>query len=180
MGIREQLDQDLKRAMRSGDKLRSSVIRLLASAIKNREVEKRTQAMPARAEGEVDARWESAPDAMRAEVERRGALTEEEILQVMASACKQRRDAIEQFRHGGREDLASKEEAELRVLEGYLPQPLTEGEIQARVAEAIAAAQAKSVKDMGKVMAIVMPQVAGRADGKIVSTMVREALAKGG
>ena len=171
MAIKDRLTQDLKTAMRDGDKIRVSVLRLLGSLIKNREVAKRTDlAKGAAAQG--------APLA-EAELEAQGQLTDAEVLQAIASACKQRRESIEQFQKGGRMDLATAEEAELKILEGYLPQALTPEELRARIAEAIRATGATSVKEMGKVMSALMPQVQGRADGKLVSELVREALAKG-
>ena len=148
MDLKSQLTNDLKDGLRSGDKLRVSVIRLLTAMIKNREVDKR------------------------------GPLTDPEVLQAISTSCKQRQEAIEQFRQGGREDLASKETAELAILQSYLPKPLTAEELQELVQEAIREAQATSAKEMGKVMALLMPRVTGRADGKVVNTMVREALAK--
>ncbi len=148
MDLKSQLTNDLKDGLRSGDKLRVSVIRLLTAMIKNREVDKR------------------------------GPLTDPEVLQAISTSCKQRQEAIEQFRQGGREDLASKETAELAILQSYLPKPLTAEELQGLVQEAIREAQATSAKEMGKVMALLMPRVTGRADGKVVNTMVREALAK--
>jgi len=147
--LKTQLTNDLKDGLRSGDKLRVSVIRLLTAMIKNREVDKR------------------------------GPLTDPEVLQAITTSCKQRQEAIEQFRQGGREDLASKETAELAILQSYLPKPLTAEELQGLVQEAIREAQATSAKEMGKVMALLMPRVTGRADGKVVSTMVRETLSKG-
>ena len=149
MDLKSQLTNDLKDGLRSGDKLRVSVIRLLTTMIKNREVDKR------------------------------GPLTDPEVLQAVSTSCKQRQEAIEQFRQGGREDLASKDTAELAILQSYLPKPLTAEELQGLVQEAIREAQATSAKEMGKVMALLMPRVTGRADGKVVNTMVREALAKG-
>ena len=148
MDLKTQLTNDLKDGLRSGDKLRVSVIRLLTTMIKNREVDKR------------------------------GPLTDPEVLQAVSTSCKQRQEAIEQFRQGGREDLASKETAELAILQSYLPKPLTAEELQGLVQEAIREAQPTSAKEMGKVMALLMPRVTGRADGKVVNTMVREALAK--
>ncbi len=148
MDLKSHLTSDLKDGLRSGDKLRVSVIRLLTAMIKNREVEKR------------------------------GPLTDPEVLQVISTSCKQRQEAIEQFRRGGREDLAGKEAAELAILQSYLPKPLTTEELQGLVREAISEAQATSAKEMGKVMAILMPRVTGRADGKVVNTMVRESLSK--
>ncbi|MEK7206183.1 MAG: GatB/YqeY domain-containing protein [candidate division NC10 bacterium] len=142
------LGEDLKAALRSGDKLRVSVIRLLTALIKNREIEKR------------------------------GPLTDAEILQAIMTSCKQRQESMDQYRQGGRQDLVDKEAAELSILQSYMPKPLTSEELQAMVLEAIREVQATSPKEMGKVMAILMPRVTGRADGKVVNTLVREALSK--
>jgi len=146
--LKAQLNEDLKSALRSGDKLRTSVIRLLTALIKNREVEKR------------------------------GPLTDAEAIQAVSASCKQRQEAIEQYRQGGRQDLVDKETAELAILQSYLPAALSPDELQTLVREAIRDAQASSPRDMGKVMALLMPKVTGRADGKAVSTLVREMLSK--
>ncbi len=146
MDLKTRLGEDLKAALRSGDKLRVSVIRLLIALIKNREVDKR------------------------------GPLTEAEVLQAITASCKQRQDSIDQYRQGGRQDLVDKETAELAILQAYLPAPLTSQELEAMVREAIQESHATSVKEMGKVMGVLMPRVTGRADGKVVSTLVREAL----
>lgn len=135
--------------MKAGVKTETWTLRLLLNAIKTREVEKR------------------------------GELTEPEILQLIVKESNQRREAIEQFRRGGREDLVLKEEAELQILEKFLPKPMTPEELLAKVREAIAATGAVAVKDMGKVMAYLMPEVSGRADGKEVSQLVREELSGG-
>lgn len=142
------LGEDLKAALRSGDKLRVSVIRLLTALIKNREIEKR------------------------------GPLTDAEVLQAIMTSCKQRQESMDQYRQGGRQDLVDKEAAELSILQSYMPKPLTSEELQVLVLEAIREVQATSPKEMGKVMAILMPRVTGRADGKVVNTLVREALSK--
>jgi len=146
--LKTRLGEDFKSALRSGEKLRLSVLRLLIALIKNREVEKR------------------------------GPLTDAEILQAIVASCKQRQEAIEQYERGGRQDLVEKEKAELLILQSYLPQPLTSEELQTMVFEAIREAQAASLKEVGKVMAVLMPKVTGRADGKVVNAMVREALTK--
>jgi uncharacterized protein YqeY len=146
--LKGQLTEDLKSALRSGDKLRTSVIRLLTALIKNREVEKR------------------------------GPLTDAEAIQAVSASCKQRQEAIEQYRQGGRQDLVDKETAELAILQSYLPAALSPDELQTLVREAIRDAQASSPREMGKVMALLMPKVTGRADGKVVSTLVRELLSK--
>jgi uncharacterized protein YqeY len=146
--LRIRLAEDFKQSLRSGDKLRLSVIRLLTALIKNREVEKRDP------------------------------LTDAEVLQAIVASCKQRQEAVEQFRRGGRQDLADKESAELEILQSYLPKPLTSEELQTMVLEAIREVQATSPKEMGKVMGVLMPRITGRADGKMVNTLVREALSK--
>ncbi|MBP2672075.1 MAG: uncharacterized protein H6Q85_2141, partial [candidate division NC10 bacterium] len=146
MDLKAQLTEDLKSALRSGDKLRTSVIRLLTALIKNREVEKR------------------------------GPLTDAEALQAVSASCKQRQEAIEQYRQGGRQDLVDKETAELAILQSYLPAALSPDELQTLVQEAIRNSQASSPREMGKVMALLIPKVTGRADGKVVSTLVREML----
>jgi uncharacterized protein len=146
--LKAQLTEDLRSAMRSGDKLRTSVIRLLTALIKNREVEKR------------------------------GPLTDAEVIQAVSASCKQRQEAIEQYRQGGRQDLVDKETAELAILQSYLPAALSPDELQTLVREAIRDSQAASPREMGKVMALLMPKVTGRADGKIVSALVREMLSK--
>ncbi len=148
MDLKTRLGEDFKQALRSGDKLRVSVIRLLTALIKNREVEKR------------------------------GPLTDAEVLQAIVASCKQRQEAIEPFRQGGRQDLVDKESAELEILQSYLPKPLTSEELHAMVLEAIREVQATSPKEIGKVMGVLMPRVTGRADGKMVNTLVREALSK--
>jgi len=149
MDWKARLHQDLRAALKAGVKTETWTLRLLLNAIKTREVEKR------------------------------GELTEPEILQLIVKESNQRREAIEQFRRGGREDLVLKEEAELQILEKFLPKPMTPEELLAKVREAIAATGAVAVKDMGKVMAHLMPEVSGRADGKEVSQLVREELSGG-
>ena len=148
MELKARLAEDYRAALRSGDKLKVSVIRLLTALIKNREVEKR------------------------------GPLTDAEVMQAISSSCKQRQDSIEQYRQGGRQDLADKETAELHILQSYLPQPFTAEEMEELVRAAIQEAQAASPKEMGKVMTLLMPKVTGRADGKVVSALVREMLSK--
>jgi hypothetical protein len=148
--LRERIDADLKDAMRSKNELHTSVLRMLKSSIKYKEVE---------------------PGAS-------GPLDEPAILQVIATLIKQRRDSVDQFKAGGRDDLAEKELSEISVLQKYQPQQLTPDELGAEVQAAIAAVGAKSPKDMGAVMKAVQPKVAGRAEGRAVSEAVKAALAK--
>ena len=149
MGLKAQLLQDMKDAMRSRDKLRLSTIRMINSLIKN------------------------------AEIEKRGELTDDEIIQLLMKYAKQRKEAIEMYEKGGRQDLVEKEKAELAVVESYLPKQMSEEEIRELVKEAIEATGASSPKDIGKVMQHVMPKVKGRADGSVVNKIVREMLANG-
>ena len=149
MTLRERLDADLKEAMRAKDQLRLDVVRAVKSAVKYREVEG----------------------------DKAVVLDEPAILQVVGTEIKKRRDAAEQFRGAGREELARKEEAELVILQGYLPAQLSPEELARKVDEAIAKAGAKGPKDMGAVMKALMPEVQGKADGKAVSELVKQKLA---
>jgi uncharacterized protein YqeY len=148
MTLRERLHDDTTAAMRSGDALRRDVLRMVQDAV------------------------------YKTEKARRVTLTEDEVLGVVSKEVKTRRESVEAFRKGGREDLAAKEEAEIAILSGYLPQQLTEDELRALVDEAIAATGAASARDMGKVMGWLSPRIRGRADGKTASGMVAQALAR--
>jgi uncharacterized protein len=147
MGIRERLDEDLKVAMRERDSLRMNTIRGLKSAVKYREIE-----------------------LMKP-------LDEAGIIGVLGTEVKRRRDSVEQYRAGHREDLATKEEAEIALLQAYLPQQLSAAELEAKVDEVIGKVGAKGPKDMGAVMKALLPEVQGRADGKVVSELVKQRLA---
>ncbi len=147
MGLKEQIDQELKEAMRAKDERKLSALRLLKTAIR------------------------------RAEVDKMRELSDEEILAVIADEAKKRREAIEQFSQGGREDLALQEKEELAILEAYLPKPLSREEIEEMARQAIKEAGATNPRQMGQVMKILMPRVKGRADGALVSKIVQELLA---
>ncbi len=146
MGLKETLDADLKDAMRSKDQLRLDTIRGLKSAIKYREIELMKTLDDAGVQG------------------------------VIAGEVKRRRDSVEQYRAGNRQDLVDKEEREIAILQGYQPAQLSEPELRAKVDEAVAKVGAKGMKDMGAVMKALMPEVQGRADGKAVSDMVKARL----
>ena len=147
MGLNDQVGADIAAAMKARDSSRLSALRMLKAAIMNKGVEKGRD------------------------------LDDTEVLQVVASLVKQRRDSIEQFAKAGRTDLVEKETGELTVLQAYLPPSATPEEINAAVAEAIAETGATSAKDMGKVMKAVMPKLAGKnADGKAVNEAVRRTL----
>jgi hypothetical protein len=148
MSLTEKVGQDLLTHMKSGDSLRLSVVRLLRTRLKEAQVEKRRE------------------------------LTDDEALKIVMSEVGKRKEAIELFRKGGREDLASREVQEIEVLETYLPPKLGEDELKAIVAESIKEAGASAPGDLGKVMKVVMPKVTGRAEGSLINRIVRELLAE--
>ena len=147
MALKDQLDADMKAAMKEKDALKLSVVRMLKSAIKYREIE-----------------------AMKP-------LDDAGVQSVIASEIKRRRDSVEQYRQGGREDLASKEEAEIAILQSYLPAQLSPEELAKAVDAAIQRVGAQGPKDMGKVMKELQPEVQGKAEGKVVSELVKQKLA---
>jgi uncharacterized protein len=146
MTLRERVNEDVKAAMRAKDSERLSALRLLAAALKQREVDERIQ------------------------------LTDADIVAVIEKMLKQRRESISQFEAGGRQDLADKEKFEVQVLSAYMPQPLSQQEIEQAIADTIAAAGAKSAQDMGKVMTALKSKLAGRADMAKVSALVKSRL----
>jgi uncharacterized protein len=147
MQLRERLQAEMKEAMKSRDALRLSAIRMVLSSVKNRDIEFRRE------------------------------LNDAEITETIATLCKQRRESIRLFKEAGRQELVDKEEAELKLMLEFLPQQLTREELEALVDKAIAETSATSGKDMGKVMKALVPNVSGRADGKLVSEVVKEKLA---
>ncbi len=147
MTVQERVQAELADAMRRKDELRLSVLRMMKAAIRNREVEKRKP------------------------------LDETECQQVFSTLIKQRQDSVEQYRKGRREDLAEKEEAEIRILEQYLPAPVSESEVEAAIEAAIAETGATSAKQLGAVMKVTLARLAGRrVDGKQVNEKVRARL----
>ena len=146
MSVKERLQQDMKDAMRGGDKRRLGVIRLILAAIKQREVDERTE------------------------------LGDDQVLAVLDKMAKQRRESIDQYGKAGRDDLVEQEQFELDILKTYLPEQLGDAEIDALVDEALAATGASSMKDMGKVMGMLKPRLAGRADMGAVSARIRARL----
>ena len=146
MNLKDKLIDDMKTAMKSGDKARLGVIRLINAAIKQREVDERIM------------------------------LDDTQVLAVLEKALKQRRDSVSQFQAAGRTDLADKETYEIGVVQSYLPAQLSAAEVDAMIAAAIAESGAASPKDMGKVMGLVKPKVAGRTDMGKLSELVKARL----
>ena len=147
MSLKARINDDVKTAMRGGDTRRRDALRLLLSALKQREVDERKE------------------------------LADADVVAVIERMIKQRRESIAQFEKGGREDLAQKERFEIELLQGYMPQAMSDAEIATAVADAIAAAGAKAPSDMGKVMGALKGKLAGRADMSKVSALVKTKLA---
>ena len=150
----EQITEDLKSAMRAKDKVRLRTLRSLRAAITNKEIDKRQ-------EGEG------------------GELEDQEQLALVRKQVKQRKDSIEQYEKAGRDDLVEKEQAEIDVLEDYLPQPLTDEELEEKLSAIIDEVGAETMADMGPVMGRAMSELRGRADGSRVQQVVREMLSDG-
>lgn len=146
MSIKAQIDKDMVAAAKAKDKIRLGSLRLMKTAIHNRE---------------IDAHRE---------------LDDTELFQVFSSLIKQRQDSIEQFKKGNRQDLVEKEEAELKVIKGFMPEQMSGEEIEAEISKAISETGAAGIKDMGKVMKALMPKITGKADGKLVSELVKKRL----
>ena len=150
MSLLKRLDEDLKAAMKRSDAISLSAIRMAKAAIKNVQIDKGRE------------------------------LSDEEILSVLLSMAKQRRESIEQFLRGGREELAEKERQELAVLQSYMPAQLSPDEIEQLIVQAIQESSARSEADMGRVMKLLMPKIKGVADGKWVNNRVKELLSSSG
>jgi uncharacterized protein len=148
MDVKIKLDEEMVAAAKAQDKIRLSAIRMIKAALHNKEI-----------------------SLMRP-------LNEDEVLQVLSSMIKQRKDSIEQFAKGGRTDLVEKEEAELKVVQEFMPAQMSEDEVDALIKKTIEEAGAVSIKDMGKVMKLLMPKLAGMADGKITGEKVKAFLSK--
>ena len=146
MSLKQQITEDMKAAMRAKEAQRLGAIRLLLAAMKQREVDERIE------------------------------LSDEQVVAIIEKMLKQRRDSISQFEAAGRQDLADNEKFEVAVLQGYMPQALSDAEVDALVAAAVTSSGAAGVKDMGKVMAVVKPQVAGRADMGKISALIKSKL----
>ena len=146
MSIKEQLANDMKEAMKAKEKERLAVIRMVRGAIRQQEIDGKTE------------------------------LDDEAVIAVISKEVKMRKDSIVDLQKGGRDDLVAQNEAEIAFLMPYLPKQLTEDEVRELVKEAVEKTGASSPKDMGKVMGALMPKVKGRADGKMVNQLVKEAL----
>lgn len=176
MSLREKIQQDFQQALRERKELKVSVLRMLKAVIFNKEKEKRYRLVQERREIVVEELKKESPLAK--ELEKESFLTDEEIIEVISGEIKKRKEAILEFERGKRKDLAEKEKAEIEILERYLPPQLSEKEIKKLVKDKIKRLGLKSVKEMGKAMKEIMPQLKGRADGALVSKIVKELLSQ--
>jgi uncharacterized protein YqeY len=152
MSLKQRIEDDLKTALKAGEKQRLGVLRMVKSKVQEKQ---------------VDLRGKKGAEAV---------LSDDDVMNVVSAYAKQRRDSIESYEQGGREDLAAAERAELEIVSAYLPQQMGEDEVAAIVDAAVAESGAKEPRDMGAVMKLVMPKVKGRADGKIVNRIVQSRL----
>jgi uncharacterized protein YqeY len=146
MSLEEKLVEEMKQAMKSNDKLRLSTIRMIRSALKNKEIELRKK------------------------------LEDEEVIKVIQVMVRKGEESVEQFQTGGRVDLVEKEKKEIEILKSFLPQPLSQEELLKIIDQSIQETQASSPKDIGKVMKSIMPKIGGKADGKLINQLVKERL----
>ncbi len=160
MNLKEKIRAEFKETFKSKDQVKLLVLKMIQSEIGNAEIAKRTKL--AKAGEEI--------------TEEKISLNDDEVLQIISKELKKRKEAIEMYDKAGRDDLADKEKAELKVLSAYLPEQMPEGQIRELVKKAVGQSGAKDIKEIGKVMAILMPQVKGKADGALVNKIVREFL----
>ena len=146
MSLDEKLVEEMKQAMKSNDKLRLSTIRMIRSALKNKEIELKKK------------------------------LEDEEVIKVIQVMVRKGEESVEQFQTGGRVDLVEKEKKEIEILKSFLPQPLSQEELLKIIDQSIQETQASSPKDIGKVMKSIMPKIGGKADGKLINQLVKERL----
>ena len=162
--LKEKLQQDVKDALKAGDSEKRVLLGMVMSAIKNREFEKRSKL--------------SKTETDITKLEEGSRLNDEEITEVLSSEIKKRKEAAESFAKGGRQDLAEKEEKESAILMGYMPEQMSEDEIRDIVKKTLAELGLKNIKDMGRAIGSIMAQVKGKADGTMVSRIVKEELGK--
>ncbi len=152
MSLKQRIEDDLKAALKAGDKERLGCLRMVKAKAQEKQIE------------------------LRGKEGREAELSDDDVMNVVSAYAKQRRDSIESYEQGGRKDLAANERAELEILTAYLPQQMSEDEVSAIVDDAVRESGASEPKDMGAVMKLVMPKVKGRADGKLVNRIVQSRL----
>lgn len=172
MSLKDQLMQDLKEAIKSGDETRKATVRLLRAALSAAEIEKRAGFVESQKARGIDVEHLALDEAQFA-------LSDEEALAVLHKQAKQRRDSIAEFQKGGRDDLVAAEQAELAIIEAYLPRQMTLDEVRAAARRAAAELGVSDMSGMGTLMKHLMAELKGRADGRLVNQAVREVLSGG-
>lgn len=162
--LKDKLQSEVKEALKSGNSQKRTLLGMVLSSIKNRELEKRSKIS------------KTEPDMIKAEEQ--SMLNDEEVIEVLSSEIKKRKDAIEQYEKGGRPELAEGERKEAEMLVVYMPEQMSEDAVRNEIKKTIAETGAKEVKEMGKVIGAVMAKVKGKADGQMVSRIVKEELFK--
>ena len=166
MNLKEKIKIDLDKSLKTGEKLTLSTLRLLFSAIGNKEIEKRTKTV------------KKEKDLSEKELIKKSQLEDSEIIQLILSEIKKRKEAISLYQQGNRKDLVDKEEKETEILKKYLPEQISDGELKKITKDTIEKVGASSLKDMGRVMKELMPKIKGRVEGSKVSQVVKELLSK--
>ena len=166
MSTREKIKEDLKKSLQEKDTFKLSILRMVNAALQNKEKEKRMKML------------KDNPEMTDEELDEKAQLTEEEVIAIILSEIKKRKDSIEQYTQGGREDLAEGEKKELEFLMEYAPEQMPEDEVRGLAQKVIEEVDATGPQDTGKVMGALMPQIKGRAEGDVVSKMVQEELSK--
>lgn len=166
MNLKEKIKIDLDKSLKTGEKLTLSTLRLLFSAIGNKEIEKRTKTV------------KKEKDLSEKELIKKSQLEDSEIIQLILSEIKKRKEAISLYQQGNRKDLVDKEEKETEILKKYLPEQISDEELKKITKDTIEKVGASSLKDMGRVMKELMPKIKGRVEGSKVSQVVKELLSK--
>ena len=166
MELKKQIQNEVKDFLKAGDELASSTLRMVLAGVISKEKEKRYKIS------------KEKPDLKEQELIKESELTDEEIIEVLLSEIKKRKDAIVLYKKGDRQELADKEKKEIEILQKYLPEQIPEEELKKIVEESIAKTGASEIKDIGKVMADLMPKVKGKADNSEISKIIKELLSK--
>jgi len=164
MSLKLKIQDDSKAALKEKREIELSVLRMLSAAISNKEIDKRTKA------------WKEKPELSAEELGKESQLTEEEISKIISSEIKKRKEAVDLYKKGNRMELAGKESKEIEILQSYLPEQLSVEEIKKIAKEMVEKTGAKEMKDMGRVMKELMPEVKDRADSGLISKIVKELL----
>ncbi|MFC1789535.1 GatB/YqeY domain-containing protein [Patescibacteria group bacterium] len=176
MSLKNKIEENLKMALKEKKELEVSVLRMLKSSVLNKEKDKRYKLIKNKSEAELEKIGKESKEAEK--LEKESWLSDDEVTDTITSEIKKRKESVEAFEKGGRQELVDKEKKEIDILQKYLPEQLSENEIKKLIEESIAQTEAKEIKDMGKVMSNLNPKIKGKADMSLVSKIVKEILIK--